>query len=53
MKKTNASTAIGSTIGMFAAVLASVALIEGEYQAAFWFTIGGAVGMVLIAKFTR
>lgn len=53
MKENSTSANIGAAVGMFAAILACVALIEGEFQAALWFTIGGAVGMVLIAKFTR
>jgi hypothetical protein len=51
--KSDFSTITGSAIGIFAVILACVSLIEGEFQAAFWFAIGGAVGMLLIAKFTR
>jgi hypothetical protein len=53
MKENSTSTNIGAAIGMFAAILACVSLIEGEFQAALWFALGGAVGMVIIAKFVR
>ena len=53
ISRAKTTTAIGSAIGMFATILASVALIEGEFYAALWFGLGGALGMIIIAKFTR
>ena len=52
-EKTSPSTAIGTGIGFLAAILASGSLIEGQFKEAFWFLVGGAILMVLIAKFSR
>ena len=53
ISRAKATTTIGSGVGMFAVIMACVSLIDGEYMTALLFFIGGAVGMVLIAKFSR